>query len=130
MVADPNRYARAAMLPEGERTTAGPGTAARSRRDAAVTAFLDLRAASEDGDPAPLRAFLQAAVELVRPQLGAFRETWERGPERACTSTGAQLAAMAAGDMTHLHAASVHHLAAPGEERRMGCCGTLGTYIP
>jgi len=44
-------------------------------------------------------------------------------------ATGRQLAAMAAGNHAHLEEASVHRLAPPPGERRMGCCGTLGTYL-
>jgi hypothetical protein len=30
----------------------------------------------------------------------------------------------------HLAGASVHRLPPPPAERRLGCCGTLGTYMP
>ena len=33
------------------------------------------------------------------------------------------------GDASHLLDASVHRLPPPPEERRMGCCGTLGVYV-
>lgn len=129
VLADDRRYADAAVLPPDERTTAGSGAAARARRDAAVPAFLDLRAATEAGDPAPLRAFHDAAVRLVQPRLDAFRATWSAGPLAAATTTGEHLDALAAGVADHLASASVHRLAPPPGERAMGCCGTLGTYV-
>lgn len=126
VLADAARYADAATLPADERTTAGTGVAARARRDAAVTAFLELRA----GGPAALTDFHAAAGRIVAPQLERFAAVWADGPARASAATGEQLAALAAGDPSHLAAASVHRLDAPGDERRMGCCGTLGTYLP
>jgi mannose-6-phosphate isomerase-like protein (cupin superfamily) len=126
LLADPTRYAAAATLPPGERTTAGSGDGARARRDAAVAAFLELRA----GGAAALRDFHAAAARLIAPQLDRFEQVWRDGPALAAAATGAQLAALASGDVTHLASASVHRMAPPGDERRMGCCGTLGTYLP
>jgi hypothetical protein len=126
VMADPVGYAAAATLPLDERTTAGSGAAARARRDAAVAAFGELRAAGEDG----LRAFHRAAAALVRPELGRFGDVWSAGPRRAVEQTGEQLAALAGGDTSHFAHASVHRLGPPPDERRMGCCGTLGTYLP
>ena len=126
VLADVDRYAAAAALPADERTTAGSGAAARSRRDAAVTAFLELRA----GGAAALAEFHAAAARLVAPHLARFTGVWAEGPARAASATREQLSALAAGDASHLAAASVHRLAPPADERRMGCCGTLGTYIP
>jgi len=126
VLADPARYAEAATLPAGEQTTNGSDTAARARRDAAVTAFLDLR----NGGPAALTQFHHAAARIVRPHLDRFGSVWADGPARASAATGEQLAALGSGDPTHLAAASIHRLAPPGDERRMGCCGTLGTYVP
>jgi mannose-6-phosphate isomerase-like protein (cupin superfamily) len=129
VMADAEAYRAAATLPADETTTAGSGDAARARRDAAVLAFGDLRAATARGDDAPLRAFHDAAVQLVQPRLEEFELVWNLGPERATASTRSQLEAMAAGDAGHLGDASVHSLPPPGTERRMGCCGTLGTYV-
>ena len=127
---DPGAYATAAILPVDERTTTGSGDAARARRDAAVLAFAELRAASARGDSQPLRDFHDAAVRLLRPRIDAFRAVVERGPSAALDATLAQLAAVTAGDPSHLTDASVHRLPPPAAERRMGCCGTLGTYLP
>jgi mannose-6-phosphate isomerase-like protein (cupin superfamily) len=125
VLADPARYADAATLPPGEQTTRGTGSAARARRDAAVTAFGALR----DGGASALADFHRAAAQIVRPHLDRFAMVWADGPAHASAATGEQLAALATGDASHLAAASVHRLAPPPDERRMGCCGTLGTYI-
>jgi len=130
VVDDPARYAAAATLPAGERTTAGSGAAAQVRRDAAVSAFLDLRKSSTDDGGAALARFHAAAAALVRPLLDRFAQVWRDGPQAAALATEAQLAALAAGDIRHLAEASVHRLDPPPDERRMGCCGTLGTYVP
>jgi hypothetical protein len=126
VMADPERYAAAATLPLSERTTAGSGAAARARRDAAVSAFVSLQAAGEAG----LRAFHRAAAALVQPDLDRFGEVWSAGPMRVAADTGEQLEALARGVTSHFAGASVHRLAPPPDERRMGCCGTLGTYVP
>jgi hypothetical protein len=130
VVTDPAAYAAAATLPPDERTTAGSGDAARARRDAAVTAFGALRAAGASDGGVALARFHAAAAALVAPQLARFEQVWRDGPAAAAAATSAQLAALGAGDASHLAAASVHRLAPPPAERRMGCCGTLGTYLP
>lgn len=129
VMADPSRYAAAASLPEDERTTAGTGDAARARRDAAVEAFVTLRRDHETDEGAALAGFHRAAVALVQPQLDAFTAVWRDGPAAATRATSTQLDALAAGVAAHLADASVHRLAPPAGERRMGCCGTLGTYV-
>jgi len=129
IVSDADAYAKAATLPEGDRTTAGPGTSARARRDLAVPTFLELVAATERGDPQPLRNFHEAAAALVRPRLADFEKLWRDGPVAAVEQTELQLAALAQGSPDHLALASVHAMPVPGSERRMGCCGTLGTYV-
>jgi mannose-6-phosphate isomerase-like protein (cupin superfamily) len=129
VVADAGAYALAATLPEDDRTTAGPGTSARRRRDLAVPTFLELVASVERGDPAPLRLFHRAATALVRPRLDDFERLWRDGPVAAVERTEAQLAALASGSSEQLATASVHAMPVPDAERRLGCCGTLGTYV-
>jgi hypothetical protein len=55
---------------------------------------------------------------------------WQEGPLAAALATGAHLEALAAGDAAHLGSSSVSQLPPPADERRMGCCGTLGTFVP
>lgn len=130
VLADASAYAEAANLPERERTTTGTGTAARVRRDRAVPAFVDLRDATAAGDPLPLRAFHAAAARLVQPHVADWTLRWRHGALAETERTGDLLRALVAGDADHLAEASVHRLAPPEAERRMGCCGTLGTFVP
>lgn len=130
IVADAQAYAAVATLPEEESTTTGTGQAARARRDLAVPTFVELRRATETGDPAPLRAFHEAAARLVQPHVAGWTARWRAGPLREVEHTGDLLRALAEGDPDHLAEAGVHQLPPPTNERRMGCCGTLGTFSP
>ncbi|MGK2948423.1 MAG: cupin domain-containing protein [Acidimicrobiales bacterium] len=130
LLADPAAYDRVATLPVADRTTAGPGDAARARRDRAVPEFVRLREATEAGDPAPLQAFHEAAGRLVQPHVADWTKRWRRGPLAEAERTGDLLRALDAGAADHLAEAAVHRLPPPDAERRMGCCGTLGTYLP
>ena len=130
VLADPVAYAAAATLPPGEATTAGTGDAARARRDLATEGFVALRDAVEAGGPDALAGLHARAAALVAERVPAWRGTWERGPLAAALATGAHLDALARADGTHLATSAVHRLPVPDAERRMGCCGTLGTYVP
>jgi mannose-6-phosphate isomerase-like protein (cupin superfamily) len=130
VLASAESYAAAATLPEGERTTTGTGAAARRRRDLAVPAFTELRETTAAGDPAPLRAFHEAAARLVQPHVATWTRRWREGPLREAEHTGDLLRALAEADPDHLAEGAVHRLPPPSDERRMGCCGTLGTFLP
>jgi mannose-6-phosphate isomerase-like protein (cupin superfamily) len=130
VLASADSYTAAATLPEDERTTAGRGDAARARRDLAVPAFNELRRAAESGDGKPLRAFHDAAARLVQPHVADWTDRWRTGPLREVERTGDLLRALAEADADHLEEAAVHRLPPPAAERRMGCCGTLGTFLP
>lgn len=130
VLADPGAYAAAATLPEGETTTAGSGGGARRRRDLAVAGFCELRDRVADDGPGALAAFHRRAVALVAGRVEGWRGVWRAGPLAAVEATGAHLDALGDGDGAHLLSSSVHRLAPPPHERRMGCCGTLGTYVP
>jgi len=129
LLVDHERYRSAATLPEDERTTAGSGEAARSRRDLGVQGFSALKDAMATGGDAPLLTFYERAGALVAPLADGWRPVWEAGPLEAALRTGEQLEAIVEGDVSHLRSASVEHLPPPPDERRMGCCGTLGTYV-
>jgi mannose-6-phosphate isomerase-like protein (cupin superfamily) len=129
ILADPDRYRDAATLPGDETTTAGSGGAARARRDLGVQGFTDLKAAMAAEGDGPLRAFYDRAGALVRPLAAGWRPVWEAGPLEAALRTGEQLSGLGHGDVAHLRSASVQHLPPPPEQRKMGCCGTLGTYL-
>jgi mannose-6-phosphate isomerase-like protein (cupin superfamily) len=126
---DRDAYVAAATLPDGETTTAGSGEAARRRRDAGVRGFVTLRDSAAGGDLEPLRRFHAAARRILDPHLDRFEDVWRTGPARAAAETGELIEAMRQGSAEHLGEASVHRLAPPPDERRMGCCGTLGTYL-
>ena len=130
ILATAESYAAAAVLPEGDRTSFGTGDAARARRDLAVPTFNGLRQATESDDPAPLRAFHEAAARLVQPHVADWTKRWHDGPLKEVERTGDLLRALAEADADHLAEASVHRLPPPPAERRMGCCGTLGTFLP
>jgi len=123
-------YAAAATLPEEERTTAGTGDAARARRDLAVPTFVRLCEAIVAGDDTPLLALHEAAARLVQPTIAAWTKRWREGPLREVEHTGDLLRALAEADPDHLADAEVHRIPPPSDERRMGCCGTLGTFLP
>lgn len=129
LLADPVAYAAAAVLPADSSTTAGSDEAARARRDLAVDGFCELRDAVEADGPGALRPFHACAAALVAPRVEAWRRVWEDGPVAAVERTGAHLAALARGSGDHLAASEVHRLPPPSDERRYGCCGTLGTFL-
>lgn len=130
VLADPARYTAAAVLPPDSATTAAGDDVARHRRDLGVHGFGVLREAVANGDPAALTRFHARAAALVRPQVDRWRSVWEAGPAAAVASTDAHLRALAEGNAAHLAGSGVHTIDPPGEERRYGCCGTLGTYLP
>jgi len=129
VLAERDSYRAAHQLPPEEVTTAGSGAAARARRDLGVAGFLKLRNAIEREGQAPLEAFYAAAAARVQPNLPQWRRLWEQGPAAEARATGRQLEALANGDTSHLLQASVHAQPPPPDERRMGCCGTLGVYV-
>ena len=107
-----------------------PGASARQRRDLAVPTFLDLVAATERGDPQPLRTFHRRGGRArATSRSPTSRSCGATARSRPSTRTEAQLAALASGASDHLAAASVHAMPVPDAERRLGCCGTLGTYV-
>ncbi|MZD06826.1 cupin, partial [Streptomyces sp. SID5785] len=85
------------------------------------------RDATESGDPEPLAAFQRAAAALVRPRLDAWEQRWRDGAHAAAAATGAQLAALRAGDAQHLTGARVL-ATGPTARGRFGMCGRLDVY--
>ena len=130
VLADPEAYAAAATLSGAEATTAGTGAAARARRDLATEGFVALRDAVLEEGPGALGPFHRRAARIVRERVDGWRAVWQEGPLAAALATGAHLEALAAGDAAHLGSSSVSQLPPPADERRMGCCGTLGTFVP
>lgn len=125
VLADPDRYAAAATLPASSLTTGGDDAPVRARRDLAVEGYAEL---AEGGSEALARLHHRAAA-LVRGHVGGWRRTWTEGPWAAAEATGVQLAAMARGDHAHLADAATFALPPPPDDRRHGCCGTLGVAV-
>ncbi|MFE2277577.1 cupin [Streptomyces sp. NPDC059454] len=125
VLADPGRYADAATLPAGTGTRVE--AAARRRRDLAVEGYLALREALLAGDDGPYREFLRAAALLVRERVPVWRELWRTGALEAAERTGAQLDALADGDLTYLAGATAYE-AEPSRRGGYGMCGRRDEY--
>ncbi|MFG1972521.1 cupin domain-containing protein [Nonomuraea fuscirosea] len=126
LLADPETYAAAVRIPADVPEAEQEGVA-RARRDLATRRFLELRAATEAGDPGPLAAFQRAAADLVRPRLDEWERRWADGAHAAATATGAQFAALRDGREDHLAAAGVA-ATGPAARGRFGMCGRLDVY--
>ncbi|WP_345645076.1 cupin [Streptomyces tremellae] len=126
LLADPGTYAEAVRIP-ADVPEADQADVARARRDLATGRFLELREATERGDPGPLAAFQQAAAALVRPRLDAWERRWRAGASAAAETTGAQLGALRRQDARHLTAARVG-ATGPAARGRFGMCGRLDVY--
>ncbi|WP_217167914.1 cupin domain-containing protein [Streptomyces sp. AC512_CC834] len=126
LLADPDTYADAiripADVPEAEQVRV-----ARARRDLATRRFLELREATESGDPEPLAAFQRAAAELVRPRLAAWERRWREGAHAAAEATRTQLDALRGRNDGHLADARVS-ATGPTARGRFGMCGRLAVY--
>jgi mannose-6-phosphate isomerase-like protein (cupin superfamily) len=125
VLAHPETYAQAAALPAKEGPVAEEAT--RRRRDLAVEGYLTLREAAQRGDPAPLRAFHEAAARLVAPKIATWRERWRAGALATAEVTATHLDALEKSDPTHLAQASLH-TTAPTREAGFGMCGRRQEY--
>ncbi|MEV6304460.1 cupin domain-containing protein [Actinoplanes sp. NPDC051861] len=110
VIADPDRYAKAAALPVPQ------------RRELAVDGFLRLKA-----DQKALAEFYDGAVALVRPSVAGWRELWRSTVAAETERTGAVLGALASGDGSHLREAALHS-APQSDTDRLGMCGRLRTH--
>lgn len=119
----------ASLSPHGEVFTSSEA-AAKRRRDLAVAGFTALRADFEVRGQAALREFYAVAAPLIRPKIAQWQTVWHDGPLAAARDTGQQLMALEQGDVEHLLQGSAHAMPAPGDDRKWGMCGTLGTYLP
>jgi mannose-6-phosphate isomerase-like protein (cupin superfamily) len=128
VLSDPEAYARAHALPPDEQTTSGSGEAARRRRDLGVEGFAQLCAALDHEGRAALERFYAHVGRLLAPRADGWDSIFRAGPRAAADRTARQLEALRRGDASHLLDATLQQLPPPPEERRMGCCGTLGVY--
>jgi mannose-6-phosphate isomerase-like protein (cupin superfamily) len=130
VLADERAYFAAASLASSGHVYASGAEAAQRRRDLAVEGFLALRRRFEEQGAPALEEFYQTAARLIQPRLDAWRAVWERGPLAEAHRTGAHLEALEQGRVEHLLAGRACALPAPGDDRRLGMCGTLGLYLP
>jgi mannose-6-phosphate isomerase-like protein (cupin superfamily) len=126
---EPAYFDAASLAPSGHVYTSSE-EAARRRRDLAVEGFMVLRERFEGRGAAALEEFYRAAVKLVQPKLDAWRVVWETGPLTVARQTGDQLEALQRRRVDHLLEGAIYGLSSPGEQRRLGVCGTLGVYQP
>jgi mannose-6-phosphate isomerase-like protein (cupin superfamily) len=127
---DPLKYAASASLSAHGEVFAGSQEAAYRRRDLAVEGFLQLREEWDKKGEKALSAFFSQALPLVQSQVQAWQKVWRDGPLADVQMTEQRLKALLHGDISRLMSGSVHRLPPPGPERRLGMCGTLGTYLP
>ncbi len=137
VLADPERYAAAVALPadgeESERSDGAKAAAARTRRDLALEGYEQLLAAIEtEGVEAAMGRFYQYAVNLVRPKTQRWQQIFEANVAAETQRTAEQLAALAAGDGSHLGQATVlrgtPQAGSDSSPRLYGMCGRLATW--
>ncbi len=127
---DEQAYWSAASLGPGGQISAASAEAARRRRDLAVEGFHILCRAFETNGVAALEVFYRTALNLIQSRTDTWRERWDHGPRAAADQTADQLDALKQGRFEHLLEGRVYELPAPGGERTLGVCGTLGLYLP
>ena len=121
VLATPGSYRAAAVL-------ANPGEEqVARRRDLAVEGFHTLAAAARNGDLAPLHAFYDAAVRLVRADVPRWREIWQETVAAQTARTADILRKIDAGDAAHLREGGVR-TAPQSETASWGMCGRLRTH--
>jgi mannose-6-phosphate isomerase-like protein (cupin superfamily) len=101
--------------------------AARRRKDLAIEGFLRLREQVAENGPKALNEFYDAAANLVRDAIPAWRARWEAGPLAAAVATGEQLDLLGQGRTDHLHQGRLT-VVPPPADRGYGMCGRLGAY--
>ena len=106
---DAGAYAQAAAAPADD-------DAARRRRDLAVEGFLGLKSGG-------LPELHEAAARIVRDKAPAWQAIWRDGPLADAGRTGEHLAALAAGEATHLSGARL--VVPDSAPERYGMCGRL-----
>ncbi|WP_223881203.1 cupin domain-containing protein [Nesterenkonia ebinurensis] len=131
IVADAEKYAAAVALPDHD--DAAKAAAARTRRDLALEGYEQLLAAIEsEGVEAAMGRFYQHAVNLVRSKTQHWQQIFEANVAAETHRTAEQLAALAAGDGSHLGRATVlrgtPQTGSESTPRLYGMCGRLATW--
>ncbi|TMR21324.1 cupin domain-containing protein [Nonomuraea turkmeniaca] len=126
---DRDAYLAAAALPaqgsEDERATA-----ARARRDLAITGFRQLVEDVEERGGQALADFHRLAAAIVRPRVASWKELWNETVATETERTKSQLDAIAGGDPAHLGQATVVRTTPRPGLRAFGMCGRLRTWAP
>lgn len=130
LLQSPPKYFEVASLSAHGEVFTNTLDAAYRRRDLAVEGFSVLRRAYETQGAAALEEFYETALPLLQPKLGAWQDVWRNGAQAASQATGEHLAALQQGNVSHLMSGSAHAMEIPGTDRKLGMCGTLGTYLP
>lgn len=130
VLADPQAYHRAAAVSADGHVYADSLAAARRRRDLAVEGFEQLRRKVTQQGIDALHEFYRLAVALIQPKLSRWRQVWSNGPLAVTQATAQQLDQLQQSRFDHLLHGGVYSLGPPGQQRKLGMCGTLGVYLP
>jgi hypothetical protein len=122
---DPEAYA--AVFSLGDGSPVERQQRAKARRDLAISGFERLVDDVKNGSGEALAEFYRAAAGLVSGRLDTWEAAWRAKALAAAEATGAQIAALREGDVSHLQEASVAKIAAP-EQDTLGMCGFLAVY--
>ncbi|MET4589902.1 cupin domain-containing protein [Arthrobacter sp. 754] len=126
IVADPERYARAAKLDAGPNPAPDAlASAALTRRDAALAGYHRLKEAAQAGDFAAVERFHRDAVRLIQHRVPGWQELWNGRIAPEAARTGQWLADLAEGKYGHFKDAGVCRTAPAAQERIFGMCGML-----
>jgi len=101
-----------------------------TRRDRAVNAFAGWRALVEADPLGGMAALHRCCAAIVGPRSAGWSDVVEHSATAASRTAHAHVAAMAAGDISHLAEALVVAQPVIDHDRRWGCCGTLGVVQP
>lgn len=132
ILADPEKYAAAVALPQGDDDDA-KAAAARARRDLAIEGYEQLLDAIErEGLDQAMGRLYGHAVRLVSPKTDRWAEIFEANVAEETRRVQHQLDALARGDGAHLAEATVlrgrPHAGGETTPRLYGMCGRLATW--
>jgi mannose-6-phosphate isomerase-like protein (cupin superfamily) len=125
---DRGRYREAAELPPIERGEDAVDAHARRRRDLSVTGFVALRERLERDGFAALEDFYRAAAALVEDDRQDWKTVWQQGAVRATETTGAQLDALQAHELSYLSQGALHGAQVRAGSPRAGMCGRITNF--
>ena len=127
VLADPERYRAAAMLPATD-DARELERAARERRDLALAGWAQLRERADADLDGALNELYTAAARLVAPRVGTWEGIWQTGPAAQSAATAEALKLLATAETASLYGSGVGaHDPLPGGER-WGMCGRLTVW--